>query len=172
MYCLDLRSKDIDLKRAAHKPGKVTCIEFHPRESNLMMTAGNDHFCKLFDIRQLRPSISTSRCDLPPAHHEPRGVALRAAPHDTAAPPPFRATVTSRSPCMRASCNVPAEQPALHPGAVSLCRSLRADSVPEVCMSYMHRWQYARLAARAVRRQGGPGGRRVQAGDVREPGGP
>eukprot|EP00892_Ulva_mutabilis_P011938 jgi/Ulvmu1/9116/UM005_0211.1 len=61
VYCLDLRTKDIDHQRAVHKSGKVTSIEFHPRESNLMMTAGNDHFCKLFDIRHLRPSISTSK---------------------------------------------------------------------------------------------------------------
>lgn len=70
MYCLDLRSKDIDHKCAIHASGKVTSIDFHPLDSNLMMTAGNDHFCKLFDIRMLRPSISTSTCE--PSHLDVR----------------------------------------------------------------------------------------------------
>lgn len=65
VYCLDLRSKAIDYRRRIHASGKVTSLEFHPLDSNLMMTAGNDHFCRLYDIRMLRPCIATSTCAAP-----------------------------------------------------------------------------------------------------------
>jgi DNA damage-binding protein 2 len=54
--CLDLRSKDVDFARPIHGSGKVTSIDFHPQDANLMLTAGNDHHARLFDIRMLRPS--------------------------------------------------------------------------------------------------------------------
>jgi hypothetical protein len=42
-------------KRSTHVSGnKVTSLDVHPLDSNLLLTAGNDHFCKLFDTRMLK----------------------------------------------------------------------------------------------------------------------
>lgn len=54
--CLDLRGKNVEFTTAIHGSGKITSLEFHPHDSNLMLTAGNDHCVKLFDVRKLKPS--------------------------------------------------------------------------------------------------------------------
>jgi WD40 repeat protein len=58
--CLDLRSKDVQFSAAIHGSDKVTSLEFHPHDSNLMLSAGNDHCVKLFDVRKLKPSGADS----------------------------------------------------------------------------------------------------------------
>jgi WD40 repeat protein len=59
--CLDLRSRDVQLTSTVHASGsKVTSLEFHPHDSNLMLSAGNDHLVKLFDVRKLKPSADSA----------------------------------------------------------------------------------------------------------------
>lgn len=56
LRCLDLRCNSVEYTAAIHGSDKITSVEFHPHTSNLMLTAGNDHCVKLFDIRKLAPS--------------------------------------------------------------------------------------------------------------------
>lgn len=61
--CLDLRAKDVAWKCRAHAAGnKVTSLDCHPMDANLLLSAGNDHFAKLFDIRALRDADVSAKC--------------------------------------------------------------------------------------------------------------
>jgi WD40 repeat protein len=59
--CLDLRSKEVQFTTTIHGYDKITSLEFHPHDSNLMLSAGNDHCVKLFDVRMLKPSGAGSK---------------------------------------------------------------------------------------------------------------
>lgn len=59
--CLDLRCKDgVEFTTVIHGSGKVTSLEFHPHDPHLMLSAGNDHTVKLFDVRKLKPLTSSA----------------------------------------------------------------------------------------------------------------
>ena len=63
LYRLDLRAKDVASTYRIHVAGnKVTSLDAHPFDANLLLTAGNDHLCKLFDVRMLRPLDGSSKC--------------------------------------------------------------------------------------------------------------
>lgn len=56
LRCLDLRCNDVQSTSAIHGSDKITSLEFHPLDANLMLSAGNDRCVKLFDVRRLAPS--------------------------------------------------------------------------------------------------------------------
>lgn len=78
LRCLDLRTKDVAWQCRVHAAGnKVTSLKCHPQVSNLLLTAGNDHYAKLFDLRMLRKATGKDRCvfcleycDMPPCFRE------------------------------------------------------------------------------------------------------
>lgn len=61
LRCLDVRNKSVESTTSIHGSGKVTSLEFHPRNSNLLLSAGNDHSVNLFDVRRLTCSADTAR---------------------------------------------------------------------------------------------------------------
>ena len=55
MHRLDLRTKAATSRSQVHTPNnKVTSLAAHPVNGHLLLTASNDHFCKLFDVRMLK----------------------------------------------------------------------------------------------------------------------
>lgn len=67
VHFLDIRAKDVVWVKQVHTvQTKVSALDVHPMQSNLLLTGGNDHICKLFDIRALGDATDarTSRCVL------------------------------------------------------------------------------------------------------------
>lgn len=60
-----MRAKDVASRHRVHASGnKVTSLDTHPNDVNVLLTAGNDHCCKIFDIRKLAPLREGAKCEL------------------------------------------------------------------------------------------------------------
>jgi hypothetical protein len=127
LYRLDLRRKAPASSHLIHSKGhKVTSLDCHPVASNLLLTASNDHFCKLFDARMLRTD-----------EHDASGYASRRLCHVACfllapLPDPVRATV--------------------HPDPKWQCCTLSVGPIAHQRMAHLLS-QYARRCV-AVARQG------------------
>lgn len=60
LYMMDTRSNDVTGKPILiHKKGsKVTGLHCHPLQPDLLLSCGNDHFARIWDIRRLEPGSS------------------------------------------------------------------------------------------------------------------
>ncbi|KAH6836638.1 damaged DNA binding 2 [Perilla frutescens var. hirtella] len=60
LYMMDVRSNDVTGKPILiHKKGsKVTGLHCHPLQPDLLMSCGNDHFARIWDMRRLEPGSS------------------------------------------------------------------------------------------------------------------
>ncbi|PNH06348.1 Protein DAMAGED DNA-BINDING 2 [Tetrabaena socialis] len=79
VHLLDPRTRGPVGSLELHKKGnKVVSVHMHPLNPTLVLTAGNDHTARLFDIRELSSAISAADCRRPSSAPAGPGVASAA----------------------------------------------------------------------------------------------
>jgi DNA damage-binding protein 2 len=59
LRAFDVRTMSQCMDVVAHRKSKITCVDAHPRRSELLLTTSNDHSMKMWDVRNMAAPVYT-----------------------------------------------------------------------------------------------------------------